>query len=125
MDTKSPCAIPEGTVIGNKKVPKEAIDPAAELLMEALKIVQGARRQAYGTPEDNFQVIADLWNAIIRKKISVDRQTIRLEPTDVACMMVLVKIARLAETPEHRDSWVDTAGYAACGVRCAERRKDS
>ena len=93
-------------------------DEAELLLQEALTIVQGARRKAYGSPEDNFKVIADLWNAYMKKRAS-RRGSSELSPTDVACMMVLMKVARLAETPEHRDSWVDIAGYAACGIRCA------
>jgi hypothetical protein len=30
-------------------------------------------------------------------------------------MMALLKVARLAHSPSHRDSWLDIAGYAACG----------
>jgi hypothetical protein len=32
-------------------------------------------------------------------------------------MMVLMKVARLAETPDHADSLRDIAGYAACAAR--------
>jgi hypothetical protein len=32
-------------------------------------------------------------------------------------MMILLKMARLMETPNHRDSYVDMAGYAATGAR--------
>ncbi|MFN7882545.1 MAG: DUF6378 domain-containing protein [bacterium] len=27
-------------------------------------------------------------------------------------------MARLKNSPNHRDSWVDLAGYAACGAEC-------
>jgi hypothetical protein len=37
---------------------------------------------------------------------------------DVAAMLALLKIARLQQSPNHRDSWVDLAGYAACGAEC-------
>jgi hypothetical protein len=30
--------------------------------------------------------------------------------------MVVTKVARLVQTPDHLDSWVDVAGYARCGV---------
>jgi hypothetical protein len=33
-------------------------------------------------------------------------------------MMDLVKTARLIETPEHWDSYLDKAGYAAASVEC-------
>lgn len=41
---------------------------------------------------------------------------------------MMVKLSRLMWTPAKRDSWVDIAGYAACGLECAlhedeERRK--
>jgi hypothetical protein len=32
---------------------------------------------------------------------------------DVALMMVLMKVARLCNTPDHRDSLVDICGYTA------------
>jgi hypothetical protein len=35
-------------------------------------------------------------------------------------MMALMKIARLATNPAHEDSWVDLAGYAACGASVAK-----
>ena len=34
-------------------------------------------------------------------------------------MMALLKIARVKYNPRHADSWVDIAGYAACGAECA------
>jgi hypothetical protein len=34
-------------------------------------------------------------------------------------MLGLLKIARLRANPTHRDSWVDLAGYAACGYEVA------
>jgi len=40
-------------------------------------------------------------------------------PVDVAIMSALIKVARLIESPGHRDSWLDLAGYAACGYQCA------
>lgn len=36
-----------------------------------------------------------------------------LTEQDHAVMMILVKIARLQHSPEHRDSAVDIAGYTA------------
>ena len=41
------------------------------------------------------------------------------EPEDVAAMMALLKIARLMSNPEHVDSWIDGAGYLACGGEVA------
>lgn len=95
----------------------EETDPAEALLTQALAIVTGARRKSYGTPEDNFKTIADLWRIyLLRRSTAVDHEAIP-DATDVAVMMILMKVARLAETPAHADSYRDIAGYAACGAR--------
>lgn len=43
-----------------------------------------------------------------------------LRPEDVCCMMALLKIARLANDVEHRDSIIDAAGYVGLIERCQE-----
>lgn len=102
-----------------------AIDPAAELLDEAKKIVTGARRQSYGAPEDNFGCIADLWTTFVQRRFRRNDKNsldpVVFKPADVAGMMILMKCARLAETPNHHDSAVDIAGYAACLARCQKQ----
>jgi hypothetical protein len=40
-------------------------------------------------------------------------------------MMAGVKLARLSATPDHQDSWVDLAGYAATGSECLHVRKQN
>ena len=95
-------------------------DPAADLLDRAKNIVTGARRASYGKPEDNFACIAALWQTYLDRRTSAGKLGVfEITPADVAVMMVLMKTARLAETPGHEDSWQDIAGYAACGWRCA------
>ncbi len=87
----------------------------AEILESAWKCVCGQREQDYGSPEDNFQVIADLWNAYLGGG--------GLGPQDVAMMMALLKIARIRTGTATEDSFVDLAGYAACGGEIAEKQK--
>lgn len=89
----------------------------AELLTAALDAVN-ARPKAYGPPERNFDRIALLWSdhTVNRYGAGVG---LKFDAVDVACMMALMKIARLEETPDHLDSWTDLAGYAACGAECA------
>lgn len=89
----------------------------AELLESALAAVN-ARPKAYGPPERNFDRIALLWSdhTVNRYGAGVG---LKFDAVDVACMMALMKIARLEETPDHLDSWTDLAGYAACGAECA------
>lgn len=81
-----------------------------EILDLAKTCVCGKREQDYGSPESNFQLIADLWNDYL---FSGDDKTIT--PIDVAMMMALLKIARIRNGGGTGDSFVDLAGYAACG----------
>lgn len=90
----------------------DATDVKATIADEAKRIVTGARRSAYGKPEDNFERIARLWTAHMRNT----GRDIEIVAGDVSLLMILMKIARLAETPDHRDSWVDTVGYALTGA---------
>ena len=77
-----------------------------EVLDTAKTYVCGPREQTYGSASDNFGRIARLWSAYLSVPVSA---------SDVACMMILLKMSRLNTTPEHMDSWIDIAGYAACG----------
>ena len=78
----------------------------AVILEEAKKCVCGKREQDYGSPENNFQIIADLWSAYFQQKFT---------SADVAMMMALIKIARIKSGTGTEDSFIDLAGYAACG----------
>lgn len=86
-----------------------------EILERARECVCGDREQDYGSPEDNFQTIAELWEAYIRSTCVPAKVCVCVEPKDVAAMMALLKIARIASDNAKEDNWVDLAGYAACG----------
>ena len=86
------------------------------VLNEAEKCVCGQREQDYGTPDDSFNLIAKLWTTYVSTGSLVD---LVFDAKDVAAMMALLKIARISENPQHMDSWVDLAGYAACGGEIA------
>lgn len=79
-----------------------------DILKEAHGIIRGPRRHFYGDPRTNFQGIADMWNAYMQGK-GIDAG---FTGYDVAQLMILLKVARGARG-YHRDSAVDTAGYAA------------
>lgn len=79
----------------------------AEVLKKAERITTGEREQAYGSPEDNFTMIAGMWSAYLQTPIT---------PEDVATMMILLKTARVKSGHGSDDNWVDIAGYAACGA---------
>jgi hypothetical protein len=78
---------------------------------EALRITSGARRAAYGPPEMNFERIARFWQAYFQNT----GRDIAVTAADVSPMMRFLKEARLCETPNHADSFVDLVGYALTG----------
>lgn len=90
----------------------------ADILHAAEKCVCGQREQDYGTPEDNFETIAELWETYLRRACVDEAGGVYIDANDVAMMMALLKIARIAAGGGKADSWIDLAGYAACGAEC-------
>lgn len=111
---------------------------ARYVLEEAGEIINADRMDAYGHPIVNFNRIAGMWTAFLTEKLGVTegaeevelraltgevvaRQTetvatpATITATDVAAMMMMVKLSRVANDPAKVDSWVDIAGYAALG----------
>lgn len=87
------------------------------ILAEAERCVCAERETQYGSPEDNFKAIALLWNAYM---VSRRDSAIRiLDAQDVAIMMALLKIARIASGQPKADNYVDLCGYAACAGEIA------
>jgi len=75
-----------------------------EILKEALRLTSTDRQKNYGEPLINHQRIADIWSVLLGVEIT---------PSQVALCMVGVKLARLVETPDHLDSFVDLCAYGA------------
>ena len=98
----------------------EDYEKREEILDAASRAVNGARQGTYGSAEDSFQRIAHLWNAYLWGKGHPGGLT----PVDVALMMVQLKTARLMQDPGHADSWIDIAGYSACGGGAAVSDED-
>lgn len=90
----------------------------ADILHAAEKCVCGQREQDYGTPEDNFETIAELWKTYLRRACVDEAGGVYVDANDVAMMMALLKIARIAAGGGKADNWIDLAGYAACGAEC-------
>jgi hypothetical protein len=76
-----------------------------DILSKAGALIDGDRKETYGSSLVNHERIAAGWRVIL------DKQDIT--PGQVATCMAWLKIARLVESPAHEDSWVDLAGYAA------------
>ncbi len=84
--------------------------------------VCGQREEDYGTPEDSFRVIGELWETYIKEKCVGDPEAeVCIVPEDVAALLALLKIARIATGHGKSDNWVDLAGYAACGGELQSR----
>lgn len=91
--------------------------PREQLLEEAIQITTQDRNQAHGNPEDNFKNIAGFWSTYLTASCGCE---IIVSPQDVGHMMMLQKIARLSTNPQHYDSLLDVAGYAACAEDCRQ-----
>ena len=97
------------------KKPNESIPPSnanirAQFLKEVEKLVCADRNVTHGDAEDNFRVIAQLWNVYIHNSKGEE-----LNNKDVAIMMCLFKVSRLMSNVDNLENWLDLAGYAACG----------
>ena len=77
-----------------------------EILEMANNCITGKREQDYGSPESNFKLIANFWSLY---------KGVDFSSVDVSMMMALLKIARICNGGGSGDSFVDLAGYAACG----------
>lgn len=87
---------------------------ALEQYDAAVSDITDRRGEVYGHPMDDFDRAA-------RLKEVVSECT---DPhTRHALEMICVKMARLIESPQHVDSFVDIAGYSRCAVMCIDRKQ--
>lgn len=93
-----------------------------EILQTAEKCVCGDREQDYGSPEDNFSTIAKLWEPYLSRKCVSRGADVYVSGEDVAALLALVKIGRIASGNAKVDNWIDLAGYAACGGEIESQR---
>lgn len=84
-----------------------------EFLHRAEECICVDREEQYGSPEDSFGTIAGLWSIYLGREIS---------PENVAIMMALLKIARIAGGRFKTDSYTDAIGYMACAGELAETK---
>lgn len=92
----------------------------AKVLSAADKAVNGTRDVAYGQPEDNFQRIVRLMNAHLQNRFGEAAN--ELNAADIAMFLIMVKAGRLGGNQSHLDSYIDIAGYAACGAEVANAK---
>lgn len=109
---KAMCGPVTCSICANKK----SLDLGTSITEEAKTIVAN-RTSTYGDPIQSHTGIARLWNSYLNGASvfthpSKGPMQAQLGPKDVALMMILLKVARLTETPNHQDSIIDIAGYA-------------
>lgn len=92
-----------------------ALNRRAEVLRTAESLVNGARADDYGPPQENFGRVAAMWSAQFAAKLKEP-----LTADEVAIALVHLKLSRLANTPDHADSFIDAAGYIALAAEIAE-----
>ena len=89
----------------------------SRMLHQAEQLVNGDRNNAYGPPDQDFERTAIMWTTYMNGRRI-------FEAHDVAAMMILLKISRLSWQPNNPDSWIDLAGYAACGYDIITKNKE-
>lgn len=86
------------------KAPSRYQPPSDETILEtAARLVDGDRGEAYGHPAEDFERTAGAWRALFGWDVDARR---------VALAMCCVKLSRLIQSPDHRDSVIDLGGYA-------------
>lgn len=107
-----PCCAPDGEHGHDYKTERGWVasedepQPRAKLLREAEKIITGDRQASYGDATESFNRLAALWTATLGTPVTA---------AQVALCLIQLKVSRLTASPDHADSWLDIAGYAALG----------
>lgn len=94
------------------------------ILDEAKALVDGDRQDVYGHPALDFTAVSKAAGALGVNPAGfggADEKTMALHH---ALYMVLVKIQRLVQSPSHRDSVVDGAGYFYTYQKVLDRMND-
>lgn len=94
------------------------------LLQDAEDVITGDRNNSYGDPHQDFARTASILTAM--GFVFLDPEEVfDIQAHHVAMILAAVKLSRLAWDPGKRDSWLDLAGYAACGYEAHELTKDT
>lgn len=72
------------------------------VLQEAEKLINGDRRDDYGSADESFNQIAGLWSVVLGTDVTAEQ---------VALCMIMLKVSRYLHSSQ-RDSVVDLCGYA-------------
>ena len=82
--------------------------PVRDIYDQARHLTSTDRQAQYGAPEDNLGRIGALWSVYVGKPLNAH---------DVAVMMALVKIGRIASGVTVPDNYVDAVAYMGLADR--------
>ena len=85
-----------------------------DILRIASECVCASREQDYGSPEENFKAIAEVWSWWLG---------IELTAHDVTIMQALLKVARLKTGKPKDDTYIDACGYMALAAEIELTKK--
>lgn len=85
-------------------------------LEEAARLTTGKREEDYGDPATGMERAAQIYTAWTGTG---------LQGSDIAKVLIAVKLSRLAHSPLHRDSWVDAMAYLGICYECEADEKDA
>lgn len=91
--------------------------PPETICQEADRLVSSDRQSVYGHPFNDFTKTGRLWAVVLGLP--------EVTPEQVALCLAMVKVSRLLNSPDHRDSLVDLCGYAKTYHLVRERRAGS
>lgn len=81
------------------------------VLSDAEAAINGPRAEAYGDAAQHFACVWHLWAPILDSDLP--------GPLKVALCLGQLKVARTLNSSQHRDNYVDAAGYGALAARIA------
>lgn len=90
-----------------------------EILDGARDAVLKQRNNSYGPPTQDFDRTARILNSMGFSIVDEAGNVAPISSHHVAVIQIAVKLSRITWAPTHKDSWLDVAGYAACGFECA------
>ena len=105
---------------------KGGSNDSPSVLESAQSLVHGDRAATYGHPSLDYTCNGRIWAALITHWLMSHHpgalnMPIPDIPAHIGCLlMVGVKQTRAVKSPDHRDNWVDGAGYFECGNMCVE-----
>jgi hypothetical protein len=77
---------------------------SGEAMLRQAATLVAERRKAYGEPAASMATVAKRWSITLGRPVT---------PAEVVLCLIDLKLARLGHNPNHQDSIIDIAGYAA------------